>query len=469
MIFSDNYEQTKAHLKQMLRINDSFDLICKDTTVGGRDACFFFVDGFTKDETMQKLLSGFIAIKPEDMPKTAEEFSARQLPYIEVDVEEKEQNTITKILSGMTALFIDGYSKALCLDVRTYPARSVEQPEKDKVQRGSKDGFVETIVFNTALIRRRIRDPKLTMEMLSVGSVSHTDVVLCYMEDLVDREVLNNVRLKIQNITAKSLTMNQESLAECLCGKNWWNPFPKFKYTERPDTSVACLLEGDLVVLVDNSPSAMILPSSLFDIMEEADDYYFSPVIGTYLRFSRFLILLISYLITPLFLLFIQNPGWIPETFSFILLKETSYVPLLLQFLILELAIDGLRLAAVNTPNMLSTPLSIVAGLALGEYAVSSGWFNAEAMLYMAFVALANYSQPSYELGYALKFFRIFTLILTALFDLVGLIIGILLLFVALLTNQTLGGKRKYLYPLIPFDFQKLKSQLLRLRRDENS
>ena len=162
-------------------------------------------------------------------------------------------------------------------------------------------------------------------------------------------------------------------------------------------------------------------------------------------------------------------PEWIPEWLSFIKLQEYTHVPLMFQFLILEVAVDGLKLAAVNTPNMLSTPLSIIAGLALGEYAVSSGWFNAEAMLYMAFVALANYTQPSYELGYALKFFRIITVILTGFFGLFGLITGTIILIIALLSNHTLDGRRRYLYPLIPFNWKILKRQLLRLRRDEDS
>lgn len=469
MIFSSDYLQNKKDLKTALRIEESFDLICKDTSIGGKDACFFFVDGFTKDEVMQKLLSGFYTIKPQDLPKTAEDFSTMQLPYIEVDIVNDMQQTITAILSGMTALFIDGYTSAICMDVRTYPARSVDQPEKEKVLRGSRDGFVETIVFNTALIRRRIRNPKLTMEMLSVGSVSHTDVVLCYMDDLVDQKLLNHVRTKIKNLKTRSLTMNQTSLAEGLYLRKWYNPFPKYKYTERPDTSAASILEGSLVILVDNSPSAIILPTSLFGIMEEADDYYLPPITGTYLRLTRFLISTITFFITPVFLLLTMYPEWIPEWLSFIQLSEYTNVPLLFQFLILEIAIDGLRLAAINTPSMLSTPLSIIAGLALGEYAVSSGWFNAEAMLYMAFVALANYTQPSYELGYALKFFRMITLILTGFFGIFGLITGTVFLFLSLLFNRTIDGQRHYLYPLIPFDWKTLKRQLLRLGRDENS
>ena len=469
MTFSSDYQQNKKDLKEALRINESFDLICKDTVIGGKNACFFFVDGFTKDEVMQKLLSGFYTIKPQDMPEHASEFSTRQLPYIEVDVIDELSKTVTAILSGMTALFIDGYSSAICMDVRTYPARSVDQPEKEKVLRGSRDGFVETIVFNTALIRRRIRDPKLTMEMLSVGSVSHTDVVLCYMEDKIDKTLLEYVRNKISKIKARSLTMNQTSLAECLYERKWYNPFPKYKYTERPDTAAASVMEGSLVILVDNSPSAILLPTSLFGIMEEADDYYLPPITGTYLRLTRFLISTITFFITPVFLLLTMYPEWIPEWLSFIQLSEYTNVPLLFQFLILEVAIDGLRLAAINTPSMLSTPLSIIAGLALGEYAVSSGWFNAEAMLYMAFVALSNYTQPSYELGYALKFFRMITLVLTGFFGVFGLVGGTLLLFLALLSNHTIDGRRRYLYPLIPFDKKTLKRQLLRLRRDEDS
>ena len=469
MTFSSDYQKNKNDLKQALRIEESFDLICKDTMIGGKNACFFFVDGFTKDEVMQKLLSGFYTIKPQDMPENASDFSTKQLPYIEVDVTMNIDQTITAILSGMTALLIDGYDAAICMDVRTYPARSVDQPDKEKVLRGSKDGFVETIVFNTALIRRRIRDPRLTMEMLSVGSISHTDVVLCYMDDIVDQKLLNYVRMRLQNLETKSLTMNQTSLAERLYERKWYNPFPKYKYTERPDTSAASIMEGSLVILVDTSPSAIILPTSLFGIMEEADDYYLPPITGTYLRLTRFLISIITFFITPVFLLLTMYPEWLPEWLAFIQLQEYTNVPLMFQFLILEIAIDGLRLAAVNTPSMLSTPLSIIAGLALGEYAVSSGWFNAEAMLYMAFVALSNYTQPSYELGYALKFFRIITVILTGFFGIWGLLAGTACLIIALLTNHTIDGRRRYLYPLIPFDWKVLKRQLLRLRRDEDS
>jgi stage V sporulation protein AF len=218
---------------------------------------------------------------------------------------------------------------------------------------------------------------------------------------------------------------------------------------------------------VDNSPSAIILPTSVLDMIQEADDFYFPPVTGSYLRISRFIILVLTYFITPLFLLLMQNPDWIPDGLRFIMVKDDVNVPLLWQFLILELSIDGLRLAAVNTPSMLTTPLSVTAGLVLGEFSVKSGWFNAEVMLYMAFVAIANYTHPSYELGYAVKFFRIITLILTAMFNLWGFVVGVLLFIVAIASNKMISGQ-SYLYPLIPFSFRKLGNALVRKRLPES-
>ena len=258
-----------------------------------------------------------------------------------------------------------------------------------------------------------------------------------------------------------ALTLNQESLAECLYDKRWLNPFPKFRFTERPDTSAAQILEGNIVILVDNAPQAMILPTSLFDITEEADDYYFPPFTGTYLRFAKFIILVFSYFVTPLYLLLSNNPQWIPESFAFIQMKDPYNIPIFWQFIILEVALDGLRLAAVNTPNMLSTPLSIMAALILGDFSVSSGWFNAEVMLYMAFVALANYTQTNYELAYAVKFMRILNLILTSLFGIYGFIAGVGIFVLSLINNKMISG-RGYLYPLIPFRWKELKKRLAR-------
>lgn len=429
------------YLNTILPVKDSFDLVQRDLIVGGRKSSFFFVDGMTKDETMQKIMSSLITIKKEDMPMNATGFSKMELSYIEVDVLDEFDLIIKNILSGVTCMFVDGYEACLAIDCRTYPARSVGEPEKDKSLRGSRDGFVETIVFNTALIRRRIRDPHLVMRMFDVGKSSRTDVAICYMTDRVDQELLKKINQKMQQIDCDALRMNQQSLAEALFKRKWFNPFPKFKFTERPDTAAACLLEGKIVILVDNSPSAMILPTTVFDMIEEANDYYFPTITNVYLKATRALITTGTVFLTPVFLLLMQNPELLPRALQFVSIQDAVNVPVVLQFLILELSIDGLRLAAMNTPSMLSTPLSVIAGIVLGEFAVKSGWFNSEVMLYMSFVAVANYTQPNFELGYALKFMRLLLLVMTAIFDWIGFFAGTALVVGFIIFNKTVSGR----------------------------
>ena len=438
---SPSFEENIAYMNEVLPVKESFDVIRREIEIGGKEAVFFFIDGFMKDEAMLKFMDSFLSVSVQDMPEDADDFVQRHVPYVEVDILEDFDEVIRNVLAGTTCLFIDGYKECICIDCRTYPARSVDEPDKDRSLRGSRDGFVETIVFNTALMRRRIRDPHLIMEMVEAGQASRTDIAICYMSDRVDGELLDNLKKRIESLRLGDLRMNQQSLAEALFKRKWFNPFPKFKYTERPDTAAACLLEGKVVILVDNSPSAMILPTSILDMIEEANDYYFPTVTGVYLKTTRIMITIATVFFTPLYLLFMQNLEWLPDVFAFVAVRDTVNIPLVFQFLILELSIDGLRLAAMNTPTMLSTPLSVIAGIVMGEFSVQSGWFNSEVMLYMAFVAVANYTQPNFELGYALKFMRLLLLILTACFDLAGFIIGCILILCFLVFNKTLSGR----------------------------
>ena len=437
-------QENVTYLNSILPVSESFDLIQRDMIIGEKQSTFYFIDGFTKDETMLKIMTSFFALKKDDMPSNATGFSKMVLPYVEVDIIADFDMIIRNILSGVTCLFIDGYEACIAIDCRTYPARGVEEPDKDKSLRGSRDGFVETIVFNTALMRRRIRDPHLVMKMIEIGNSSRTDVAVCYMADRVDQELLDNLLKRLDTINVDALRMNQQSLAEELFKRKWFNPFLKFKFTERPDTASVCLLEGKVVLLVDNSPSAMILPTSILDIIEEANDYYFPTLTNVYLKVSRAIITFATVFLTPVFLLFMQNLNWLPEAFQFVSLKDTVNIPLIFQLLILELAIDGLRLAAMNTPSMLSTPLSVIAGIVMGEFSVKSGWFNSEVMLYMAFVAVANYTQPNFELGYALKFMRLLLLVLTACFNWIGFLAGTIIIICSIAFNKTLSG-RSYL------------------------
>lgn len=461
-VLSSDVNENIKYFNNILHADESFDVIYRIIDIAGKKSCLYSVNGLSSGELLEKLLEFFMSKKPEDLPENAHEICKKLIPYGEVGMMSDPGDIITTILTGISILFIDGIDVAYTIDCRDYPARSVDEPTKDRVMRGSRDGFVETLVFNTALVRRRIRDPDLVMEIFNVGDSSKTDIAVCYMNKRVDHEFLKEIKRRLKTMKVDSLTMNQESLAECLYHARWINPFPKYKYTERPDTMSACLLEGSIAILVDNSPSAMILPCNIFDIVEDADDYYFPPVTGTYLRLSRLMINILTVFLTPTWLLLIYNPELMPKWLEFTLIKEPVNIPVVLQFLILEFAIDGLKLAALNTPNMLSTPLSVIAGLIIGDFATSSGWFNSEPMLYMAFVAISNYVQVSFELGYALKFMRLILLVVTAIFGVWGYIAGVIFVIFCICTNKTISGK-SYIYPLIPFNPKKLAQRIFRV------
>lgn len=463
MMISSRLSDNIAYFDKELMIDNNFDIVRRNIQIASKDATFYFVEGFIKDGIMQNIMETLFKIKKEEMMTSAKDMIKQKISNVEVN-EIKDANEILRlILSGMICLFIDGYDSAIEIDARDYPSRGVEEPWKDKVLRGARDGFVETLIFNTALIRRRIRDKELNIEMLSMGESSKTDIAICYMRNRADLKLVDNIKNRIKNTKVDALTMNQESLAECLYAGKMINPFPKFKFTERPDTSTAALLDGNIVILIDNSPAAMILPTSVFDVIEEADEFYFPPIIGTYIRITRFVLTFAALLLTPVWLLYSNNPTWLPKCLEFTLMKDEVNVPIILQLLILEIAIDGLRLAAISTPSPLSTPLSVTAGLVIGEFTVKSGWFNAETMLYMSVVALATYTQASFEFGYALKFMRIIMLILTQLFSVYGLIAGIVLTFCAIVFNKTISEK-SYIYPLYPWDKDKFIRKVLRVR-----
>lgn len=457
-----SFAENDRALCGVLHIDQSFDLIRRPVLLGGRDAAFYLIDGFVKDELFEKILEFFYSLQKDDPAFTAPEaFLARAVPYCEAASETDLNNIVTAVLSGQTCLLIDGFPAAVLLDLRTYPQRDTSEPEKDKVLRGSHDGFVEAMVLNCALIRRRIRSPDLRIEYHAVGTLSKTDVALCYLEGQADEALLGKIRGKLENARIGALTMNQESLSEILFEHKWFNPFPKFKYTERPDAAAAQILEGDIVILVDNAPACMVLPTTIFDVMEETNDYYFPPLTGTYLRLTRYFVLLLMLLLTPVWLLLTEPPEWLPPALTFLLPSEPPAVPIFWQLMILEIGIDGLKLATLSTPSMLTTSLSLIAGIVVGDFAVQSGWFSAETMLYMALVALGSYNQPSWELGYAMKFMRLGLLLLTAAFGLWGLIGGLIAIFIILISNRTFDGQC-YLYPLIPFRWKLLKKKLFR-------
>lgn len=455
MDFSFDFDENVRLIDEKLRVDESFDIIKREMEISSKRVVMYYIDGFVTAAIMQKLMMHLTSVKDfgDNTEGSAIKFAKTSIPSVEVDPVFDVDTLITMVLSGCSAVLADGFGNgAIIVDARSYPARVTEEPGNDRVMRGARDGFVETLIFNTAMIRRRIRDTNLTMKYLSVGEKSKTDISVVYLKEKADPVLVKSIVEKIQKIKTDALPMGHQSLVECLIKKPFLNPFPRVRCTERPDCACASILEGSVIVLCDTSPEAIILPTSIFDFLQDTDDYYFTPVTGTYLRLVRQLVFWGAVVLTPVWYYLATNPQVVPEWLYFIVPEDTGAVPILLQLLLVEFVVDGLKLASLNTPSVMSNSFGVIGGLLLGDFAVEVGWLSADVIFYMAIVSMASFTQSNYELGYALKFVRIITLCLVALLGAWGLLIGALIGIILVVTTKTINGKRSYLYPLFPFN-----------------
>ena len=457
-----DFEENVRTLDALLGVGRCFDMISRDLYVGGKRARLWVVDGYGDDAVIERMLSFWLPLQNIDGAQTMQQFIDRYITFSEVNAEQSVETAVTSVFLGKLLLLIDGFDACALIDAKQFPARSVEEPSAGKVLRGAHDGFIETLVANAALLRRRIRDPQLTLEGHKVSDCSRADVVLCYLENKVDRKLLDEVRLKLKRIDVRSVSMSQESIAEAMMEKKqWWTPFPKVRYTERPDAATACVMEGNIVVLVDNSPAAMILPTHFFDFVQEANDYYFPPLIGTYLRVLRIVVFLLTMFITPVWYLLVKDPARTQAGLEFLAIESDYSVPLLVQLLLAEFIVDLLKLASLNTPAVFSNSFSMLGALVLGDFAVQAHWLVPEVLAYMAFVAISNFAQPSYELGYAFKLLRIVLLLFVGALDWVGLALGCIGIIALLASTKPIVGEG-YLYPLCPLNKKALFALFVR-------
>ena len=457
-----DFEENVRTLDALLGVGRCFDMISRDLYVGGKRARLWVVDGYGDDAVIERMLSFWLPLRNIDGAQTMQQFIDRYITFSEVNAEQSVETAVTSVFLGKLLLLIDGFDACALIDAKQFPARSVEEPSAGKVLRGAHDGFIETLVANAALLRRRIRDPQLTLEGHKVSDCSRADVVLCYLENKVDRKLLDEVRQKLAKIDVRSVSMSQESIAEAMMEKKqWWTPFPKVRYTERPDAATACVMEGNIVVLVDNSPAAMILPTHFFDFVQEANDYYFPPLIGTYLSVLRIVVFLLTMFITPVWYLLVKDPARTQAGLEFLAIESDYSVPLLVQLLLAEFIVDLLKLASLNTPAVFSNSFSMLGALVLGDFAVQAHWLVPEVLAYMAFVAISNFAQPSYELGYAFKLLRIVLLLFVGALDWVGLALGCIGIIALLALTKPIVGEG-YLYPLCPLNKKALFALFVR-------
>ncbi|OZU89968.1 spore germination protein [Virgibacillus indicus] len=455
-----SFPENVAYVKERLGVDESFDLIHLDLEYAGKRMALFVIDGFAKDDILHLLMKFLAKIEPEDLePDPLSKLLKTYIPYIEIDQEDDLNKASDLVLGGPAVLLVEGMDKVIIIDARTYPVRSPAEPDLERVVRGSRDGYVETIVFNTSLTRRRVRDRSLRMEYMQIGRRSKTDICVCYIADIADTERVDKLKETLKTIDTDGLPMAEKTVEEYISGR-YWNPYPTIRYTERPDTAAAHLYEGHILIIIDGSPSVMITPATYWHHLQHAEEYRQKPLVGAYLRMVRFIAVIASIFILPLYYLLSVNPDLLPKGMEFIGPNEMGTIPLLLQFLLAEAGIDMLRMAAIHTPSSLATALGLVAAIMIGQVSVEVGWFSNEVVLYLAVAAIGSYATPSYELSLANRLVRIFLLLTTAAFGVIGYVAGITLWILYITKMKTFNIA--YFWPFLPFSYRAFRDILIR-------
>lgn len=361
------------------------------------------------------------------------------------------------LLSGLV-IFSDSYTnKCYVIENRKYPNRGISEPETEKSIRSSRDGFIESFLFNIALIRKRIRDPHLNILTYQFGEKTHVDVGLLYIEDVVDTMMLEFTKDKLSKLDKNQNILNERQLAEVIFNARY-NPYPLVRYSERVDIAAIHLLQGKIVLVIDNSPSVIILPTTFFEQCKQIEEYSQTNWIGTMLVLLRFSGVLLSLYLLPIWsiLVSMNASGW-----GILYIPTSSNLPLFcLQIMACDLIVEFLRLAMIHSPMMITSVIGIVAAFILGQMSIDFGYFTAEIILYVALANLGTFMTPGYELSMANKFSRLCMVASVMFFSYIGGILAILIHIISLASMHS--GDFHYLYPIYPFDLKEMMRIFLR-------
>lgn len=444
-----NLDEKLSQLEARLGYEVTFDLVFRKLKVAHKRAALVFLDGFVNDVATILIMRALQAMPRIGITQGAlDQLLQEYIPFFEVSVADSLDAAIDELLSGTMLLLIDGIKDIAVLDVRQYVTRGSEEPTLEKVTRGSRDGFVETALFNVNLIRRRIRDPNLRFEALKVGRRSKTDVLVGYIKDIADPSLVQEVKSRIEAIDRDAIPMGGKNLEEYILG-TVFNPLPVTRYTERPDVAAAHLLEGHITIIVDTTPFVLLVPATVWHFTQHAEEYFQTPPVGTYLRWVRSLGIFGSLFLLPLWYQLAVSAN-LPEWLAFIGPKEPGRLALWFQLLLLEFGLDLIRMALIHTPDSLATSLGLVGAIILGDLAVSVGLFTGEAILYTAIVAICGFATPSIEFGNAIRLFRYLLFFGAVFFGWWGL--GGAIIITLLTFGLTKSFGIPYMWPLLPFD-----------------
>lgn len=358
------------------------------------------------------------------------------------------QDTVDGILKGDTAIFVDGQDRAIMLSTKKYPTRAISSPEKESGLKGPKDSFNENFRLDTALIRRRIKDPKLKLKQDFIGIRSRTVYGLMYMEDLVEEELLTKIHEKLESFEIDGI-FDSGMLVHLLEDK-WYSPFPQVQTTERPDKAASALLEGRVVLVVDNSPEVIILPATFNSFFQASDDYYNRFAVGTFARIIRYAAAYLSVLLPGLYIaITCFYPQVLPTDFLLAIVGARNDVtfPVVIEVLLMEFLFELLREAGIRLPGQMGNTIGVVGGLIVGQAAVDASLVSTIVVIVVALTAICSFAIPNEEFASTFRLLKFVMIILSAVFGLYGILLGILVIQIHLASLESFGIP--YLMPLV--------------------
>jgi len=468
---TDSLDINIAKVKQILK--DCDDIVYKEFVVGEEQKLRFtlvYVDGMSDRNLLNLAVLESLMIDarkvapdaPEIIDKLYELVRYGNIPASELKESEDLDEAILDILIGDAVLFIDGTATLITIGAKGWPLRSVSEPNTESVLRGPRDGFVETFRMNTALVRRRIRDPRLKLKQMRIGRRSKTDVGVFYIEDIARKELVDEVFRRLESIEIDAIL--DSGYIEQLIEDNPYSPFPQIAITERPDHVASELYEGRVVILVDNTPFALIVPATLNSMYQSPEDYYDRWVIATVLRFIRLAASFIAMLLPGLYIAFTSyNPGIIPTKLVLSISASRQGVPFpaVVEAFIMEMTLELLREAGIRLPAPIGNTIGIVGGLVIGQAAVQAGIVSPIMVIVVAVTAIASFANPSYNLSIGFRLMRFGLMIAAGTLGLYGLTLGFILIITHLARLKSFNVP--YLMPYVAMKPEELKDSFVRV------
>lgn len=428
---SANLRENEKYLRS--RLENCSDILIRPMRLGDKhkvDCLMVYIEVAVSnmmldDSALGKMINHFWEISPEDIQEFVRHNS---LGIADVKKLENLDESIDAMLAGNAVFFIDGYDKAMKISSKGYPSTGVMEAESEKVLRGSREGFSDSVKSNSALIRKRLRDIRLKVEEYKIGVRSHTLTQVLYMDDLVHEGLLEEVKERLEEFQIDGIL--DSGMLEQLTEDVWYSPFPQYQTTERPDRAVQEILKGKVVILCDNSPEALILPGNFSSFMESSEDWYHRFEMASFLRILRYLAVIMATVLPGLYLAVIRfHTQILPSALILSFAEAREGVPFssVVELIFLELAFELIREAGVRVPGSLGNAIGIVGGLVIGQAAVEANLVSPIVVMIVALTALGSMTVPNEEFAAAFRLVKYGFLILGGYLGIYGIVLGVYL------------------------------------------